>query len=93
MVYYLIKRNISPPDIPLEIPRVGEENRIFLQQLMLVFGLKYNDLLQPNTSAGKPKLGQAYDDINEHSKALEDNCKFIKFAKGSISRHSDSSKI
>ena len=60
---------------------------------MLVFGLKYNDVLQPNTSDGKPYLGQAYDDINEHSKALEDNCKFIKFAKGSTSRHSDSSKI
>ena len=61
------------------MPRVGEENRIFLQQLLFVFGLKYNDVLQPNTSAGKPKLVQAYDDIDDHLKASEYNWKLIQF--------------
>ena len=40
MVDYLIERKIAPTDSPLEIKRMGGEGEIFLQQFLLLLGLK-----------------------------------------------------
>ena len=44
-----------------------------------MFGLKDNDVFQSKTSVGKPRLGQAYDDSDDYSKASEDKWKVMKF--------------
>ena len=46
MVDYLIESKIAPTNSPLEMKCMGGEEDIFLQQILLLLGLKYNDFLQ-----------------------------------------------
>ena len=69
---YLIECKIAPPDSSLEIQRLGGEEDIFLEQFLLLIGLRDKVVIQSKTFIGKTKLGTAKDGSDEHSKASED---------------------
>ena len=61
VVDYLKERNINPPGSNLVNPYVGKDNDIFLQQLMLEFGLEGDRIIHYEKSVKKSKVREKKD--------------------------------
>ena len=71
MVDYLNEQKITPPNSPIEIPHLEEEDDIFLQQLMLAFGIVDDGAVQSKRLAGELDLVLVSDGSDENPKALK----------------------
>ena len=79
MVEYLNDLKITPSDCAPKLPHLVEEDDTTLQQIMLAFGLINDRMEESNRLHKKPKLEQANDIINNHSKVLSEEWKVMKF--------------
>ena len=77
----LNKRKIASNDSTPGNPYVGKDDRIFLLQLLLAFGLGYARLVDSKKSDGKQKVKENKAGSNAHTLASQDKWKTMKYNK------------
>ena len=76
---YIKERKITPPNSPIEMPHLEEEDDIIFQQLLLAFGLVDDGAVQSKRSAGELELVTVSDGSDENPKALKDQWQSMNF--------------
>ena len=79
VVDYLNEQKITPPNSPIEMPHLEEEDDIIFQQLLLAFGLVDDGAVQSKRSAREMELGTVSDGSDENPKALKDQWQSMNF--------------
>jgi len=79
VVDYLNEQKITPPNSPIEMPHLEEEDDIIFQQLLLAFGLVDDGAVQSKRSAGELELVTVSDGSDENPKALKDQWQSMNF--------------
>ena len=79
VVDYLNGRKIAPTDSTPGKPHVGKEDNIFLQQLILAFGLGDDRFVYSKKYVRKSKVIENKAEKDAHSRASQDRWKIVKF--------------